>query len=48
VLYSISAADGANIKRRVVGALTGIMVAPEKGRPIEMCDRLRLKYRLKD
>ena len=28
-LYSVSAADGGNIKRRVVGALTGIMVAPE-------------------
>ena len=27
-LYSISVADGGNIKRRVVGALTGIMVAP--------------------
>jgi fructuronate reductase len=28
-LYSVSAADGRDIKRRVVGALTGIMVAPE-------------------
>jgi len=27
-LYSVSAAGGCNIKRRVVGALTGIMVAP--------------------
>ena len=28
-LYSVSAADGRDIERRVVGALTGIMVAPE-------------------
>ena len=28
-LYSVSAADGDSIQRRVIGALTGIMVAPE-------------------
>jgi fructuronate reductase len=28
-LYTVSASDGGNVQRRVVGALTGLMVAPE-------------------